>query len=211
MKANLTTDQSQQNYFFRIGEGYLFVRSETEDIFNKLAQGRQGLKVIYSEINARGTSIKAFLDLKQLINTYNLPKNFEFDFSSKAFEFVTIENVYQDIKKNLTGILINNPEATFKDILDSKDLRRRHNSQKSKGRVGRQRVYRDESTGKIIGMKRENLEIVKLWETGIDFESIRFAMYPTTKTPPRKKTEISKIKRKLREYKNLLTRKYDGK
>ena len=208
MEAKLPTDQILQNYFFRIGDGYLFIRSETADKFNNLVRGDQKPKVVLREYNVRGTSIKDLLDTKELTDTYNLPQNFDFDFDSKVYEFVVLENVYQDIKKNLSDILESDSKATFENIIHSKFIRRRNTPANKKSKVGRQKVYKDQATGEIIGMKPENKTIFDLWESGTDYESIRFAINPKTKSSPKKSAEISTIKRKLRKYRHLLTRKY---
>ena len=78
-------------------------------------------------------------------------------------------------------------------------------------KVGRQKVFRDSSTGEIVGIKKENLILIQLCENGESLEAIRFHFYPKTRMDRNKKTEISKIKRKLRDYNHLLKRKYNGK
>ena len=205
-----STHEIQQNYFFSIGEGYLFIRSIAENDFNKLASGRQGKIILYSEIDTSGNTLKALLNQGQLTNIYNLSANF--DFNLKCYEFIVIENAYQNIRENLVKILRNNSEVTFKDILQSKELLHRHESPKRKGKTGRPKVYRDESTNKIIGMKPENLEIVELWEAGNDIKSIRLAAFPKTRISTSKKSkEFALIRRILRNNKELLDRPYDKK
>lgn len=208
MKVNLADNQSKQNFFFRIDEGFLFIRSENETDFNKLALGNQRERILCFEVDT-GTTMWALISKARLTKTYGLPANFNFNFNFNCFEIVATEDAYQNIKENVADILIKNPKARLNGIF-LKDILRRREITSSK-KVGRQKNNKDVLTGEISGVKPENLRILKLWEEGKDIESIRFIIYPTTKMQPTKRVETSKIKRKLRDYRHLLNRKYDGK
>ncbi len=209
MKTKSSDNQNphKNNFIRQLGDVLLFVKAVSDSEFSKLTKGKaksHHIMISFKRLEYPGTILE-MMESSTLRKQYGLENNFSFD--SPCRETLILESYYNDFKKIVEKAVAENPKLSFNELLHLQFC----SQSKPKKPVGRQKVFRDFSSGKIFGVKKENVKLIEIWEETGDVEAIRLHFHPKTKMATTKKVEASKIMRKLRDYNHLLIRKYNEK
>lgn len=114
MKSKLENNPHENNFVRRIGDVLLFVRAANESELSKLSNGKPKEAVLLKPKGAHN-SLYNFMRRKDLEKTYELTREFDFNFS--CYEIVILKTFYQNFKEFLEKTLIQNPTVTFDEFL----------------------------------------------------------------------------------------------